>query len=223
MSEETGAHTHTHTHTRTGAHSVCIADDHSLVRQGIRLILEDSPYEVVAEADDLVGTRHVLRRYRPDLLILDLRMRDEWMLPEIPALLAMSPKVRVLVLTMHDQPDYAREVLRSGASGYICKESTADELTTALRVLCSGRRYLDARVGASLAAHRQEEHLFGLTDREREVLRLVAAGNTNREIANRLFLSLRTVEGQRAAIRMKLGLRTRAQLSAFARAHELLT
>lgn len=207
----------------SGSHTVCIADDHSLVRQGIRLILEDSPYRVIAEAEDLLGARQIVRRHRPDILILDLSLRDDWMLPEIPLFLEMSPRTRIIVLTMHDEPDYAREVLRCGAAGYMCKESTAEELTAALQAVCSGRRYLDARVGASLVVNRTEEQLFGLTDRERDVLRLVAAGNTNREIASRLFLSLRTVEGQRASIRMKLGLRTRAQLSEFARAHNLVT
>jgi two-component system, NarL family, response regulator NreC len=207
----------------TQTFSVCIADDHSLMRQGIRLILDNTPYQVVAEAEDPVGVRHMLRRCAPDALILDLSLRDQWMLPEIPLLLEISARTRIIVLTMHDNPEYAREVLRCGASGYMCKESTAEELTAALRALFAGRKYLDARVGACLAVHRAEEQTFGLTGREREVLRLVAAGNTNREIASRLFLSLRTVEGQRSAIRMKLGLRTRAQLSEFARAHNLMS
>ena len=140
-------------------------------------------------------------------------------LTAIPGLLASCPGVRLIVLTMHDEPGFAREALRLGAHGYVLKEAASDELLLAVRSVLRGSIYLQPSLGARLA--KQDEPADNLTDRERDVLRLLATGHTNAEIARQLFLSLRTVESHRGQIRAKLNLETRAQINAYAHDHGL--
>ncbi|MET7637232.1 response regulator transcription factor [Streptomyces sp. NPDC005438] len=212
----------TNTVTRQGICRVVIADDHTLFRHGIRLLLDDPFFDVVAETGSYADAVHQIRRHRPDLLILDLNLGNRNVLSDIPHLAAESPGTGILVLTMHDDPSYAQEALRSGARGYLCKEATADELESAARALHSGGTYLDTSLGARLATLPDNAPPDGMTEREQEVLSKIAAGLTNQEIARSLFVSLRTVESLRASLRMKLDLRTRAELSEYARTKGLL-
>ncbi len=199
---------------------VVLADDHPVVRAGLRTLLEVEPgLTVVAEFADLPSTVAGVRSLRPDVLVLDLVMAGAWSLQAIPALLGSSPGLRLVVLTMQDEPAFATEALRLGAHGYVLKEAAADELLLAVRSVLRGATYLQPSLGARLATESQSTG--GLTEREMEVLRLLAAGHTNAEIAKRLFLSLRTVESHRGQIRSKLNLETRAEINAYAREHRL--
>jgi len=197
---------------------IVIADDHLVVRAGMRMVLTSEPgarHQVVAESHDVASTVAAVRTYRPDVLVLDLTMAGESSLPALPQLREVSPQTAVLVLTMQEDPAFAREALRAGASGYLLKEAAADELITAVEQVGAGRTYVQPVLGARLATMGDEE--AGLTTREREVLGLVADGLTNSEIAEQLFVSLRTVEAHRAALRAKTGAVTRADLITVAR------
>lgn len=200
--------------------TLALADDHPVVRAGLRALLEGEPtVQVVAEFDDLAHVRRGVRAVRPAILLLDLTMAGTSTLQSIPELLASAPGMRIIVLTMHEDPGFAREALRLGASGYVLKEAAADELMLAVRSVLRGSTYLHPSVGARLAT--VEATPGNLTEREVEVLRLIAGGHTNTEIAERLFLSLRTVETHRGQIRAKLDLETRAELSSWAHEHGL--
>jgi two-component system response regulator NreC len=202
------------------ARTVVLADDHPVVRAGLRSLLQAEPsLRVVAEFADLPSTVRGVPRLQPDVLVLDLVMAGASSLPAIPGLLASRVGLQVIVLTMHDEPGFAREALRLGAHGYLLKETAADELLLAVRSVLRGDTYLQPSLGARLA--RQDEPADRLTDRERDMLRLLAAGHTNAEIAELMFLSLRTVESHRGQIRAKLHLQTRAEINAYAHEHGL--
>ena len=198
-----------------GATTIVVADDHAVVRSGLRMLLDAEPdLEVVAETGDVAATRRSLKGYRPQVLILDLNMPGEPSLPAIPSLREASPETNIVVLTMQDDPAFAREALRAGALGYVLKEAADSELVRAVRMAADGRTYLHPELGARMASERPpppppDDHL---TDREVEVLRLIALGHTNPEIASKLYLSVRTVESHRSNIQLKLGLSTRAEL-----------
>jgi two-component system response regulator NreC len=205
--------------------TIVIADDHRVVRAGLRLLLEaEDGFEVVAEAGDVPTTERRIVAYRPRVLILDLNMPGESSLPAIPRLREGSPDTQIVVLTMQNDPAFAREALRAGALGYVLKESADDELVQAVRLAAEGRTYLNPELGARLAA--EPAVPVGppddLSTREIEVLRLIALGHTNAEIASRLYLSVRTVESHRAHIQQKTRRTTRADLVAYARDHRLL-
>jgi two-component system response regulator NreC len=157
---------------------------------------------VVAEFDDLPRTVSGVATLKPDALVLDLVMAGESSLDAIPGLLAGTPGLRIVVLTMQEDPGFAREALRLGASGYVLKEAAADELLLALRTIMRGSTYLHPTLGAQMAV--LEASTSPLTDREIQVLRLLAEGHTNAEISRRLYLSLRTVEAHRGQLRSKL-------------------
>jgi len=200
----------------TPALRIVIADDHLVVRAGMRMVLAAEPrHEVVAESHDVASTVAAVKTFKPDVLVLDLTMAGESSLTALPALRDASPDTAVLVLTMQEDPAFAREALRAGASGYLLKEAAAEELLTAVEQVGVGRTYVQPALGARLATIEDEDD--GLSPREREVLGLVADGLTNTEIAEQLFLSLRTVEAHRASIRSKTGAVTRADLIAAAR------
>lgn len=208
-------------HTAAARHSVALADDHPVVRAGLRSLLEaDTSLTVVAEYGDVASARSGVRQQRPDILLLDLSMDGGPALRAIPDLLAVQPDLKIIVLTMHDDAGFAREALRLGALAYVLKEAAADELLLAVRSVLAGRTYLHPSLGARLAMI--DETPGGLTDREVEILRLIAAGHTNVEIAQHLFLSLRTVESHRGQIRAKLNLDSRAELNHWAQAHGLV-
>jgi len=205
--------------------TIVIADDHQVVRAGLRLLLEaQEGCEVLAEAGDVPTTELSLTAYRPRVLILDLTMPGESSLSAIPRMRETWPDTQIVVLTMHNEPAFAREALRAGAAGYVLKEAAGTELVQAVRLAAQGRTYLNPQLGARLAAAsrapagRPDE----LTAREVEVLRLIALGHTNGEIASTLKLSVRTIESHRAHIQQKTRLTNRAELFAYVRDHGLL-
>jgi two-component system response regulator NreC len=173
--------------------------------------------EVVAEAGDLDSARRYVRAHRPRVLVLDLHMPGGSSLPEIPAIREESPDTAIVVLTMQEDPAFAREALQAGATGYVLKEAATAELAQAVRLAVEGKTYLQPQLGAKLAA---EPAPAGppddLTEREVEVLRLIALGHTNTEIGKQLYLSVRTVESHRAHIQQKLRRTTRAELVRYA-------
>ena len=204
---------------------IVIADDHAVVRSGLRMLLEAEPdLEVVAEAGDVETTLRYVRAHRPRVLVLDLQMPDGSSLPRIPEIRQSTPETEIVVLTMQSDPAFAREALRAGATGYVLKEAANDELVTAVRLALEGRTYLHPELGAKLAAEPPSPSgpPDDLTEREVEVLRLIALGHTNAEIASQLYLSVRTVESHRAHIQQKLRLATRAELVRYALEHEML-
>lgn len=202
-----------------------LADDHSIVRSGLRALLEsEHEFEVVAEAGDVEEAVRKVLAYKPRVLVLDLSMPGGSSLKAIPRMLSASPDTAIVVLTMEDEPRFAREALRSGALGFVLKEAADTELVEAVRAATRGQRYLNPQLGGIIAAmpDRPAGPPDGLTERELEVLRLVALGHTNAEISQQLYLSVRTVESHRAHIQQKLGLSTRSELVAYARDHGLL-
>jgi two-component system response regulator NreC len=205
--------------------TIVIADDHEVVRSGLRALLEqEADLEVIAEAGDVRSTMAHVRARQPDLLVLDLNMADGPSLPAIPDLLEASPRTAIVVLTMQSDPAFAREALRAGARGYVLKEAANAELVKAVRAASAGQTYLEPQLGARLAAQQPEPKGAGddLSQREIEVLRLIALGHTNGEIAEQLYLSVRTVESHRAHIQQKLRRSTRAELVHYALEHGLL-
>jgi len=197
---------------------VVIADDHAVVRAGLKLLLDaEEGLEVVAEAGAVEETRRRVSAYKPDVLVLDLNMPGE---PSLPAIPELAERTAIVVLTMQDDPAFAREALQSGAKGYVLKEAADAELVEAVRAAAAGRTYLNPSLGARIAAAPTEPSgpPDGLTDREVEILRLIALGHTNTEIAERLYLSVRTVESHRSHIQQKLGRTTRAELVQIGRA-----
>jgi two-component system response regulator NreC len=196
---------------------IVLADDHAVVRSGLRMLLDsEHGLEVVAEAGEVQGTRRYVRGHRPDVLVLDLNMPGESSLEAIPALRTESPDTQIVVLTMQEEPAFARRALGAGALGYVLKESADDELVHAVRAAAAGETYLTPRLGAKLASEPPAGRPDDLSRREVEVLRLIALGHTNAEIAEQLFLSVRTIETHRAHIQQKLSLATRAELVRYA-------
>jgi two-component system response regulator NreC len=209
----------------SGQVTIVLADDHQVVRAGLRLLLQaEDGFEVVAEAGDVETTERRVAAYRPRVLILDLNMPGGSSLPAIPRLRDTAPETQIVVLTMQNDPAFAREALRAGAIGYVLKEAADSELVQAVRLAAEGRTYLNPELGARLAAEPQitAGPPDDLSARELEVLRLIALGHTNIEIASRLYLSVRTVESHRAHIQQKTGRSSRAALVAYAREHELV-
>ncbi len=204
---------------------IVIADDHAVVRSGLRMLLDGEPdLEVVAEAGDVPTMLRYVRAHRPRVLVLDLQMPGGSSLPAIPEIKESLPDTAIVVLTMQSDPAFAREALRAGATGYVLKEAANDELVTAVRLALEGRTYLHPELGAKLAAAPPEPAgpPDDLTEREVEVLRLIALGHTNAEIGAQLYLSVRTVESHRAHIQQKLRLSTRAELVRYALEHQML-
>jgi two-component system response regulator NreC len=196
---------------------VVLADDHSVVREGLRLMIDAQPgLRVVAEAGNADDALRMARAHRAAVVVLDLNMPGRPSLDAIPELVAASPDTRVVILTMQDEPALAQAALRAGASGYVVKDAAGDELVQAVQLALEGGTYLHPQLGARIAAQEPEEEEDDLSEREREVLKLIALGHTNGEIASQLFLSVRTVESHRAHIQQKLGLASRAELVRYA-------
>jgi two-component system, NarL family, response regulator NreC len=205
--------------------TVVLADDHTVVRKGLRLLLEIEPgMRVKAEAGTVPDAIRMTRAHRPDVLVLDLSMPGGSGLAAIPALRQDVPATAIVVLTMQDDPSFACQALQSGALGFVLKEAADDELLGAIRLAAEGETYLNPRLGARLAA--QPDEPAGppddLSDRELDVLRLIALGHTNSEIAGQLYLSVRTVESHRAHIQHKTRLSSRAELVRYALGHHLV-
>jgi two-component system response regulator NreC len=211
--------------TRVDTIKIVLVDDHEVVRSGLRMLLDaEQGFEVVAEAGDLDSARRYVRAHRPRVLVLDLNMPEGSTLPLIPELREQSPDTAVVVLTMQNDPAFAREAMRSGALGYVLKQSAGTELVDAVRAAAEGETYLNPRLGAQVAAAPLEASgpPDDLTEREVEILRLIALGHTNAEIAGQVYLSVRTVESHRAHIQQKTGRSTRADLVRYALDHGLV-
>jgi two-component system, NarL family, response regulator NreC len=203
---------------------IVIADDHAIVRRGLRQLLEgEDGFEVVAEAEDVESARRYMRGHSPDVLVLDLNMPGESSIDAIPKLRAEFPETQIVVLTMQNEPAYARSALGAGVLGYVLKESADAELVEAIRAAVAGEQYLNPRLGAKVAAEPPPGPPDGLSERELEILRLIALGHTNSQVAEELFLSVRTVETHRAHIQQKLGLGDRAELVRYALDRKLVS
>jgi two-component system response regulator NreC len=205
--------------------TIVIADDHQMIRTGLRMMLEaEDGLTVVAEAGDIPTTLRKILGYRPRVLVLDLNMPGEPSLPAIPRILETSPETSIVVLTMQNDPTYARSALRAGALGYVLKEAVDAELVQAVRLAAEGRTYLAPELGARLAAEQPKPTRAPdqLSAREAEVLKLIALGHTNQDVASTLNLSVRTVESHRARIQQKTGRTSRADLVAYANENHLL-
>jgi len=204
---------------------VVIADDHAVVRSGLRMLLDSQEgLEVVAEAGDVPTALQVIRAHRPTVAVLDLNMPGGSGLEAIPALRESTPETAIVVLTMQDDPAFARQALRGGALGFVLKEAADEELLEAVKLAARGETYLNPRLGARLAAQPPAPAgpPDGLSERELEVLRLIALGHTNVEIGERLYLSTRTVETHRAHVQQKTRAATRAELVRYAIDHGLI-
>jgi two-component system response regulator NreC len=197
------------------------------VRSGLKLLLDaEEDLEVVGEAGNFQEAVLRTRSLKPDVVLMDVVMPGASGIETTPAVLKEHPDAHVLVLSMQDDPTYVREAFAAGASGYVLKEAADEEVVGAIREVAGGGRYVHPTLGARLIAADAEERARAeadpLTDREREVLRLLALGHTNQEIAKSLFLSVRTVETHRAHIMQKLRLSTRAELVQYAMEQGLL-
>jgi two-component system response regulator NreC len=196
---------------------VVVVDDHALVRSGLRLLLEaEQGFVVEDEAADAEEAIRLARLHKPDVVLLDVVMPGRSGIDAAPEILAAAPHAQILVLSMQDDPSYVRQAFGAGASGYLLKEAADDELVQAVREVAAGNHYVHPALGARLAAAEAEAKARAeadpLSDREREVLRLLALGHTNQEIAKLLFISVRTAETHRAHVMQKLRLSTRAEL-----------
>ena len=203
-----------------GPIDVIIADDHAVVRDGIRTVLEreDGEFRIVAEAADIPSMIREVREHKPDLLTLDLTMPGGSSLAALPSCFIAHPTLAVAILTMREDPEYARQALRAGARSYVLKEAEPAELLQAFRLAVAGGNYLHPRLGALMATG-DEGATDGvvLSDREREVVKLIANGYTNPEIAEQLHVAERTVKTYRARAIEKLGFSSRAEITAYVR------
>jgi two-component system response regulator NreC len=196
--------------------TVVLADDHNVIRTGLRAMLEaEDDLRVIGEASDAPGAQKLARDRRPDVLVLDLQMPGAEPASDVPKLREEVPGTAIVVLTMQADPRRARELLRAGASGYVLKQAAERQLTAAIRSVAGGGSYIDPELGGEVA-QLGADPLEQLGDRDRELLRLLALGHTNREIGEQLYLSVRAVEVNRAKLLEKLGLETRPDLVRFA-------
>ena len=199
------------------ATTIVLADDHAVVRSALRMLLEAEPdFEVLAEAGDVDTAVRYVRGHKPTVLILDLNMPGRSSLEAIPGIREASPKTEIVVLTMQSEPAFARRALQAGVRGYVLKEAADAELVQAVRSAAAGDTYLQPALGARIASEPDSRPTDDLSERESEVLRLIALGHTNAEIAEQLYLSIRTVESHRAHIQQKLRLSSRAELVHYA-------
>jgi two-component system response regulator NreC len=213
---------------------IVLADDHTLVRDGLRRVIEaEADFKVVGEAANAAATIAEVAVQRPDILLLDVSMPGGGGIAALDEIRKASPATRILVLTMHEDPAYLRVALVSGASGFLLKHAAGRELVTAIRVVLQGRTYVDPTL-AGVALHEalrpahtsqgaREAGPDRLSPRETQVLRDLALGFTNKEVAARLAVSVKSVETYRARLFDKLGLARRADLVRYAIAHNLMT
>jgi two-component system, NarL family, response regulator NreC len=206
--------------------TILVADDHAIVRAGLRLLLDEEPdLTVVAEAGDGEEAIAKALELAPDVVLLDVMMPNTNGL-EAAKRIRQETSCRILMLSMQDDPGYVRRAFASGASGYVLTEVAHTQLVSAVRSVATGRQHVDADLAAQLAADRSNHALeddHPLSEREREVLQLLALGHTNKEIAERLGISIRTAETHRASLMQKLNLSSRAELVRYALATGRLT
>ena len=203
--------------------SVLIVDDHELLREGLRARLEREPgIAVVGEAD--TGERAVVlaRKLQPDLVLLDLLMPRKSGYDAIPELRKVAPEAKILVVSSQAAPSSVRRALSAGAAGYVPKRASDRELVAAIRAVAGGVGYVDPELGARLVNDSGSPALEPLSERERDIVHLLALGYTNQEIGKKLFVSVRTVDTHRAHIMRKLQLETRAELVMFALANGVI-
>jgi DNA-binding NarL/FixJ family response regulator len=206
---------------------VLVIDDHAVVRAGLRMLIDrEENMVVVDEAADANEAIFRVIEHKPDVLLIDVTMPGESGIEAIPKLLAASPATKILVLSMHDDPHYVREAFAAGASAYVLKEAADAEVVAAIREVAAGGSYVNPVLGARMVAadakEQAEARADPLSEREHEVLRLLALGHTNQEIARSLYISVRTAETHRAHIMQKLGLASRAELVRYALAKQIL-
>ena len=206
---------------------VLIVDDHPVVRSGLRRVIDaESDIQTVGEAGDADRAVFEAIENKPDVVVLDVMMPNKTGIEGMPALLQAVPNAKVLVLSMQDDPRYVREAFDAGASGYVLKDAADNEVVGAIRAVAAGERYVHPSLGAKLFTAESEQRRRAeqdpLSEREREVLHLLALGHTNQEIAKTLFISVRTAETHRAHIMQKLHLGSRAELVRYALAEGLL-
>jgi len=206
---------------------VLIVDDHAVVRTGLRKVLEsEADIEVVGEAGDAQHAIFETRAQKPDVILMDVVMPGKSGIEATPDVLKDAPGAKVLILSMQDDPNYVRRAFAAGAAGYILKEAADTDVVAAVREVAAGRDYvhptLGARMVAADAAERKRAEQDPLSERERDVLRLLALGHTNQEISDKLYISVRTAETHRAHIMQKLRISTRAELVRYALEHGLL-
>lgn len=202
--------------------TVVLADDHNVIRAGLRSMLEaEDDLRVIGEADDAASAAKLVEARRPDVLVLDLQMPGAEPRQDVPRLRESAPETQVVVLTMQNDPRSARDLLRAGAAGYVLKQAADRQLREAIRVAAGGGSFVDPELGGALAKL-EADPLEGLGEREVDLLRLVALGHTNREIAEQLFLSVRAIEVNRAKLLEKLGIESRPELVRFAIANGVI-
>ncbi len=214
--------------TKDGKIRVLIVDDHAVLRSGLHLLLDaQSDIEVVGEAGDVKEAVFETRDKQPDVVLMDVVMPGQTGIEGVPLVLKEAPEAKVLVLSMQDDPRYVHEAFAAGAAGYILKEAVDAEVVGAIQRVAAGDHYVHPALGARLVAAEAEakarEEADPLSDREREVMRLLALGHTNQEIAKTLYISVRTAETHRAHIMQKLHLSSRADLVRYALANGLLS
>ncbi|HEY6031659.1 MAG TPA: response regulator transcription factor, partial [Gaiellaceae bacterium] len=207
--------------------SILIVDDHAVVRSGLKLLLNaEEDFEVVGEAGNAQEAVLRAKLLQPDILLCDVVMPGRSGIEVAQEVREVAPDTKVVMLSMQDDPAYVREAFGAGAAGYVLKEAADSELVRAVTEVANGGRYVNPELGARLAfaeaQAQQEAEADPLSDREREVLRLLALGHTNQEIAKMLFISVRTAETHRAHIMQKLHLCTRAELVRHALDQKLL-
>jgi two-component system response regulator NreC len=200
---------------------VLIVDDHAVFRAGLKLLIDaEDDLEAVGEAGSARDAVFQARALKPDVVLMDVVMPDQSGLDVVPTILHERPETKVLVLSMQDDPQYVRQAFAAGAKGYVLKEAADTEVVSAIREVANGGSYVHPTLGARLVAAESAEARRAeedpLSDREREVLRLLALGHTNQEISTQLFISVRTAETHRAHIMQKLRLSSRAELVRYA-------
>lgn len=213
---------------------ILLADDHAVLRTGLRMIIDSQrDMEVIGEASDGKEAIEQAERLHPDVVLLDLSMPGLGGLSALGVIREKVPETKVLVLTMHDDEGYLGRVLEAGGSGYVVKKAADMELLSAIRAVKRGEFYVHSSLTKALVEGtfdrrgaregRPLDHFEELSDREKEVLRFLARGYTNQQIADALFLSVKTIETYRARLMEKLNLRTRAELVQYALHKGLLT
>ncbi|HEY5331924.1 MAG TPA: response regulator transcription factor [Solirubrobacterales bacterium] len=202
--------------------TVVLADDHNVIRVGLRALLEtEADLRVIGEAADASGAAKLVEDRRPDVLVMDLQMPGAEPRADIPRLRESVPATAIVVLTMQTDPRIARDLLRAGAAAYVLKQAAERNLGEAIRAAAGGGSYVDPQLGGEMAKL-EADPLESLSERELELLRLVALGHTNREIGEQLFLSVRAIEVNRAKLLEKIGVETRPELVRFAIANRVI-
>jgi DNA-binding NarL/FixJ family response regulator len=207
-----------------GKRKIFLVDDHPIVRQGLaQLINSENDLAVVGQGEDAYQSIRAIRESQPHLVLVDVSLKDSDGIELLKELKAQSPDLPVLVVSMHDETLYAERALRAGAGGYVMKQESPETLLAAIRTVLAGEVYVSSKMSATLLQHMVRGRNRGgglpmdrLTDRELEIFRMIGAGRSVKEIADKLFLSIKTVEAHREHIKEKLNIKSSAELLRFA-------